>query len=636
MALRGLLLEQTKKEKSRGTMKANTIQLITLSLILLSCGSDKSVARESGGNFPATPSKNFSCDISTSETPFDVDSCLVKACEIAEGKMTEQGCECDEGQKFVYDKVPMCLDFDKYTSVNRRVKEDHKYITYSAFHNDQLFSIDVYNYDKDSSVKDYHFANFMAPNFLTIHQLEDNKAINTSIVDKALQIPYIHVFQTFGDISPINQIRFDQKMELSLDAPHADLIYFIEETEFISDKDYFYTVEGCLGYCKKEMNFNENNLEINRIKKFFKGILSSDYITIKEKGSNLVSYKYDLIGRTILAKDQNTVNSTNISHKLSSFSLHSNGEKSRSIIKSHSEVEIAERKNYNWGNVVLCDNGLTVKDSKKYSHAKLVKGPNNNSAYGWLTNVTDQLDFYNGAVNLNENGTGTIGAANHGFSVFSFMKDVNVASVSLNSCLKDFDNWAPNAINENFKVVNYSYFDSLDRGACFVNHIWNDIQNKPQAKKMLWVLAAGNDKSHLNPETSMHCPQNIVTRNENALIVGGDPSYGGVTNKGRDYVDFFVKAPSTSTAAAVASSLAANIYKRYPSLSPKLVKKSLLASVKYESMSSRAGGLLDEERTWKAAKLLNENPWIDNKKLLDKLHCGIWSCVKKKWLKRFE
>lgn len=620
-------------------MKIKIAQTILLTFITLAC--NKAPAETEANAIEAVSSTTKrECSIPSLENNFDVDSCAKIACQDAGGNYGENGCSCAQGESFVYDNsTGECLEFFKSSSIDRRIKEAHTYHTLSIFTDESLYSTDIYDFDTEEELGIIHFANYVAPNFSTIYYLKDGKNIDKSYVKKAAVLPNIFTKKSFGDISPIYSVRFKSDTELSPVAPYFEELGDYIDSEFYTEGLYYFTDEGCLGHCKKTMTIPNQDYTITRTREFFKGVLALDYITLQERDSKIITVKYDLIGRTILLIDDAAKDSMTVNYSLYSFSMKARGSYTESIVNKEQSLELSNTKKYDWGNVVLCDNGILPNDSRNSKNVNLLRGPFNNSLYGWLTDVSDQSDYFNGIVNLNELASGVAGASSHARAVFNYMSETNVASISLNSCLNDFNNWAPNTFKENFKVVNYSYSDYLDQNSCMSNHAWKEVDENPLSHEMLWVFAAGNEKTYLTPQTAILCPQNIVANKENALIVGSLPEYGGVTNLGRDYVDIFADAPTTSTASAVISSLAANIAKKYPDLEIVQIKKSIMASAKDEGLPARAQGLVVEDLSFLAAKILNENPSINDYQLLKEVHCNgrtLFCSVKSSWTDRFQ
>jgi len=619
-------------------MNKKITQLLSIALISMSCNKAPATEAPTTNNSGNRSIQKLSCTTPSIANNFDIDSCAIDACEIAGGEYTENGCECQSGETFIMEDEPKCVSYTKSVGVNRREKEEHEYINYSSFTKDDLYSIDIYNYDVENEVEDLFLPNFVAPNFLTLRYLNPAKTIAKKFVDNARKNPNIFIRKTFGDISPIESIRFNEYSELSFEAPFYDYISHVMDTEFEASERYYYSEKGCLEHCKKSMSFDFDQIIAKRTREYFKGILAFDYIEIRNREEFILSAKVDLLARTILTLNKGNADSLKVKYTLFPFSMQTSGESLESIIDENEDLQIKKVKRYNWGNVILCDNGVLPNDKNLSRDINLERGPNDNSLYGWLDQVRDQSDFYNGAINIDQLASGVKGASEHGRSVINYMKMVNVASISLNSCLGDFDNWVNNTFEHDYKVVNYSYSDYLDNKACLSNHHWNKVKKHPKAKRMLWVFAAGNEKSYLTPETATLCPQNIVTRDTNALIVGASPEFGGVTNRGKTFVDLFADAPSTSTATAIVSSLAANLLKLYPSLSVSDVKKALLASVEDTGLSSRTGGVLDKDLAYKAAKEINKNRNINNLDLLREVHCNgrrYFCKVDESWEERF-
>ncbi|PIK15717.1 S8 family serine peptidase [Halobacteriovorax sp. JY17] len=618
-------------------MRTKLAQILLISAIGLGC--DKSPASDTiAPKKTISSQRSFECIAPSFDNNFDIDSCAISACEYAGGEFRDDGCECSEGRSFVYEEIPKCLEVEKIISIDRNVRDEHELINYSIFTEENLYSTSVYNFDLSSIIEETNFANFVAPNFLTLYYLEDQRTISKEMVSKSTVLPNVFIRKSFGDISPIESVRFHSSIELSEEAPYYSQVIDYLGTNFNVDESYYYSDKGCLEHCKKVMHILDGDLVIKRTREFFKGILAFDYITIREEELNILSARYDLLGRTILVIDKGQANNPIINYQLYSFSMKASGENLSTIVDESNDLRIKTAKKYNWGNVVLCDNGILPNDKGNSKNVNLQKGPNQNSVYGWLTDVADQSDYLNGVVNLNELGSGVKGASSHARAVFNYMNMVNVASISLNSCLHDFNNWAPNTFKEGFRVVNYSYSDYLDKNACLTNHIWSEVDKNPLSKEMLWVFAAGNEKSYLTPETATLCPQNILAKRENVLIVGSDLGFGGVSNRGEKYVDIFADAPSTSTATAIISSLAGNIAKKYPDLEVSRIRRAIMASAEDEGLPSRSKGRVDSDRAFKAADLLSKKPRIDNYKLLKEVHCNgrsLFCSVDESWTERF-
>lgn len=618
-------------------MKTNLTYTLFLAILMISCNktpANDEVIEKTITNSEFNTTK-FLCNISSKQ---DIDSCAVLACEQAGGEYTEDGCDCGEGKSFVFESGPLCLNVFNEVTSDRSVNEEHELITSSVYTEDNLYSTNIYNFDLDNYVDSFAIPNYVAPNFFNVYYLKARSKVDKLFIKRTIALPNIHIDMSFGDISPIYSVRYHSETPLSENAPYySDIVDHIDR-DFDVDESFYYSEKGCLGHCKKTMTIkSDKNLQIKRTKEMFKGVIALDYITIAKKDSKIIDVKYDLIGKTILTLNKKSKDSKSISYTLSSFSMESTGSYSENIVNNNN-LSLNTTARHDWGNVVLCDNGILPSDTHSSRGANLVKGPYSNSIYGWLTNVDDQSDYFNGVVNLNHIGSGVQGAASHAKSVYQYMKSANVASISLNSCLNEFDNWAPNTFKKGFKVINYSYSDYLDQGACLANHNWNEVSKKEIAKKSLWVFAAGNQKSYLTPKTAKLCPQNIVAGNENTIIVGSSPSYSGVTNRGSKFVDIFADAPSTSTASAIISSLAANIAKEYPKLTVAQVKRAIMASAENDGLSSRAGGMVNEKLSFKAAAEINKNKNINNKDLLEEVHCNgvsFFCKVKNSWSERF-
>lgn len=610
----------------------NLLGLISLSL-LLSCGAN---SEEYSGN--SNSNRAYEDNLQEEFSCLPGEDCLVAACDFVGGEITKNGCECPEQQVFIYESQPACHDVYISTSIDRRVKEDHEMISHTIYADENLYETNVYNYAPKNDTPYYsaNFPSFVAPNFYQVHLLDKEQEISEKFVNLAIREPNIFLNSTMGDLSPIHHVRLTEG-ELSKDFEYYNETKKLENIELTKTESL--TQEGCLGYCKKSLTRTAHQKEFKRIREYFKGVLAFDYLTIKEKGSTIIDYKVDFLARTILKIEKGQRESKTLKYTLMGLDL----ENSKSLVKKITPKNLAFsqenlRRNYGYGNVVLCDNGIAPELTSVNPNAKIVKGSSQESFYGWLNKTTDQSQYYSGLVNLNQYGTGFSRAAKHTESVYKYMRDVNIAPISIGSCLGNFESWAANVLTNNFKVINYAYYDTYDAKSCMAHHQWSKIQKTSESKKMLWVFSAGNDKSYIDPKKAAICPQNIATKNVNTIIVGSDPKFGGVTNKGNNYVDLFIDAPTTSQASAVVSSNAANILKRYPALSIEDVKRAILASVKDRGLSSRTGGFLDREKAFKAAKIINKDRSINNFELLEKVHCKTFlpCSVDKSWLKRFQ
>lgn len=565
------------------------------------------------------------CSIMDIGNNMNVDSCLVQECRKAGGRLTDNGCECSRGKSFVGFDKPGCYDYQQWDDSSQ---SNHINVTRA---------VDVDGAWLASSLKDYTFNAFWSqdlPFFLFPNALENiihstNDRIEKKEFRKFLTIPYVYTESGFGDISYVSKLSFDTKNQYQASLPYAEIINNLSQHRFKKSSQFF-SKRGCLDYCVKKESATIQNKNFIIEMTYIGGVLFSNEINIYENGSDIIETKVDLGGRWVLSR-------TKDNHFANKFRLRSfDGKFDTSykldlVASDKQQPAISNQKRYDKGGVVLCDNGIKPSEIRSNSlAANVMKGPSSESYYGWLSNVRDQQEYLSGLVNLNKNGFIDNGPKNHALSVIKQMEAVNVAPLTVNTCLKDFSKWSHNALKNGFNVINYAYAKSMDQESCLMDADYQEVEKNGKEEKFLWVFSAGNGKKYQTPENSKLCPQNRLAGKDNVIIVGSETGFGGVTNKGKRFVDLFARARTTSEASGIVSSFAANLSKRYPKLSPKQIRLAILVGVEHEDLDSRSRGYLHKDNAKKAAEILNENPSIALRDLNEEVHCGTWGCWRSK------
>jgi hypothetical protein len=198
-----------------------------------------------------------------------------------------------------------------------------------------------------------------------------------------------------------------------------------------------------------------------------------------------------------------------------------------------------------------------------------------------------------------------------------------------------------------------------DSASCAESSVGKTVLNSP----FLWVVGAGNDGERIDVASSRSCPSNLGAR-ENLIVVAashGDEDWiSGESTYGSQFADIVADGmdpasphgkPATSYSTPRVSAVAADLARKFPTLSVAAIRMALLTSAhiregywgKLQPAEVRSGGFLNPDKAEVAASLLaSRSSWIHSvstlpefmemKKFFSDLYCESDSsneCVEK-------
>ena len=296
--------------------------------------------------------------------------------------------------------------------------------------------------------------------------------------------------------------------------------------------------------------------------------------------------------------------------------------------------------------VVICEDQFSPAQFEKAGVlSSFFIGSKAESVFGWSQN--ESLDAW---VNLNSNGEtdwNNQKLSSHSLAVTQAMLQLGsksrVLPMSANRCmglaLTDFS-----ALKEKqARVINVSFIGPKDDSIC-KEQSGKRLQELSQ-ESHLWVLASGNDGINKDyTEKVWLCPQSYFANRENGILVAGmmNGVLWGDSNSGENYADIAADAssqmgPGTSFAAPRVSAVAAELFGKYPKLTPKQVRLAILLSADIplikkgegvftlKTLPVRSGGQLNKAKALLAGKQLSEATSFDLNfytTLLEQLNCS--------------
>jgi len=222
----------------------------------------------------------------------------------------------------------------------------------------------------------------------------------------------------------------------------------------------------------------------------------------------------------------------------------------------------------------------------------VLAGPHLNSSYfGWFSE-SDQKPFYYGRhttlIGEEDEGDFTHGAIVSSLASSKFKKPI--IPLSLNAALTDDFLKVWKKFNNKKMVASISFASTFSYRACENSPISKNIQTTQNS--VLWFVAASNDGAHIDNSEDAYCPQGLKSNNL-VLVASSDNgvSLTSSSNFGINYVDLLESGcmsdtdicpeqAGTSFAAPRLARKAADLFEKYPQISPDQMKNILMLTSK--------------------------------------------------------
>jgi|GEM_PF-4484012 len=250
------------------------------------------------------------------------------------------------------------------------------------------------------------------------------------------------------------------------------------------------------------------------------------------------------------------------------------------------------------------------------------------SVWGWHENLDREPLVYSkgsyaqfefGYLPLEEMVQAQVHTANVVRSALEASEMATVTSMDYDSCISSEPEKNP-LIRENFpgRVINLSAYSEVTGVACEKKI---DVVKSTEGK-LLWVLAAGNDGGLACEQGMRHLP-NVIT--VTAINPNAPTRIEAGVQRGKDITDTasfrsLKFGAGSSFAAPVVAALAAEIFSKYPSLTPKEVKKALLLGVDFSGLDVASGGRTVAQKAMEVAGILNDDSYASFDRILSSLY----------------
>lgn len=408
----------------------------------------------------------------------------------------------------------------------------------------------------------------------------------------------------------------------------------------------FLTTRGCLDGCRFTKTWQQRGLNYRLVKSYYSGFLLKHTLIVSEekKPASWDLYYLDHQGRQILHFDLSFRESNELELK---YKVSSPGSKIKkgtiSLLESFNGAFDLKRylpeSAYGEPVVVMCDSGVSPAVLWQKDLLERTLKSDGPGFYG-LGQSNPIWGQYQGLFHFSEYGFPQYLNSHHSEILMSEMNDVFFIPLDFETCLNS-KTWFQKAKEERTKVVNFSGGFHRGFGSCETNlQLASNIRETEN--EMLWLVSAGNEGLDEEEQMIALCPQGIIKNQKNGLVIGSIGGLRNQSNQGRDYVDFFVEADSTSKATAILSNSIARLVNDLD-LTPIQIKSLLYHSIErssWQSRSSKAEGNYEEDRFKKTLEvyqdLVRSGESFTSQDILEALYCEDWGCYRRKIKKKIK